>query len=66
MDGKDLNEMASQLKNQLDGIQRAFNNNFNSMPPDVQQKVKGPHLDLNKAIKAAKSGDVEALYKLSK
>lgn len=66
MEGKDLDQMASQLNRQLTGLQKAFNSKFNSMPKEVQDKVKGPHLDLNKAIRAAKSGDVEALYKLSK
>lgn len=66
MDGKDLDKMASQLKGQLNGIQNSFNRQFDSMPESVKQQVKGPHLDLNKAITAAKSGDIEALYKLAK
>lgn len=61
-----IDNLANELKGKLVTLQKLESDNFAKMPKDVQERLKGPHIDVNKAIKAINEGDYEALYKLGK
>lgn len=61
-----LNLEIGKLKDSLKGIQKVFNDKLSAIPEEHRDKIKGPHLDFNKAIRAAQTGDAETLYNLTK
>lgn len=58
-------QMGQRLKKDLEVVQKSMNKNFQGITPEMQDKVKGPHQDLNKAIRAAKSGDIDQLHTIA-
>jgi len=63
---KNIGGILKNLENQRKVLQVSMNEAFAGMPPEAQQKVKGPQMDVAKALKAIKEGNIDELYKLAK
>jgi hypothetical protein len=61
----DLNAIGKDLKRKLSQLQSVTNSAFVGLTPEMQNKLKGEHVDLNKAIKAAQSGNIKELTNLA-
>ena len=61
---KEQYENIKNLTKQVEEMTRLQNEAYSNLPPDVYEKVKEQHLDMNSLIREFKNGNTQALNKL--